>query len=94
MCCAIGNRNSQPEAGQAPRQPSLLPAPRRADDPPDPLLLYEQGFTIGGARQRLEGEATRAAAAAAAPPPIETKVPAELVRQMRIDLEAVLEILR
>ncbi|MBK8069814.1 MAG: MerR family transcriptional regulator [Rhodanobacteraceae bacterium] len=57
-------------------------------------LLYDQGFTIGGARQRLEGEATRAAAAAAAPPPIETKVPAELVRQMRIDLEAVLEILR
>ncbi len=57
-------------------------------------LLYEQGFTIGGARQRLDGEATRAAAAAAAPPPIETKVPAELVRQMRIDLEAVLEILR
>ena len=57
-------------------------------------LLYEQGFTIGGARQRLDGEATRAAAAAAAPPPVETKVPAELVRQMRMDLEAVLEILR
>jgi DNA-binding transcriptional MerR regulator len=57
-------------------------------------LLYEQGFTIGGARQRLDGEATRAAAAAAAPPVPESKVPAELVRQMRIDLEAVLEILR
>ncbi len=57
-------------------------------------LLYEQGFTIGGARQRLDGEATRAAAAAAASPPVETKVPAELVRQMRMDLEAVLEILR
>ena len=57
-------------------------------------LLYEQGFTIGGARQRLDGGATRAAAAAAAPPPVETKVPAELVRQMRMDLEAVLEILR
>ncbi len=57
-------------------------------------LLYEQGFTIGGARQRLDGEATRAAAAAAAPPLVETKVPAELVRQMRMDLEAVLEILR
>lgn len=47
-------------------------------------LLYEQGFTIGGARQRLEGE----------PPKSETsKVSPELVRQMRIDLEAVLAIL-
>ena len=47
-------------------------------------LLYEQGFTIGGARQRLEGE----------PPKAETsKVSPELVRQMRIDLEAVLAIL-
>lgn len=54
-------------------------------------LLYEQGFTIGGARQRLDGEATRAAAAVI---PVEHKVPAEVVRQMRMDLEAVLEILR
>lgn len=57
-------------------------------------LLYEQGFTIGGARQRLDGEATRAAAVAAAPVVADSKVPAELVRQMRMDLEAVLEILR
>ncbi|GMU43301.1 MAG: transcriptional regulator [Lysobacterales bacterium] len=55
-------------------------------------LLYEQGFTIGGARQRLDGEAARAASVGVLPG--EPKVPVEILRQMRIDLEAVLEILR
>ncbi|MBV6412822.1 MAG: MerR family transcriptional regulator [Xanthomonadales bacterium] len=55
-------------------------------------LLYEQGFTIGGARQRLDGEAARAASVVVLPG--EPKVPVEILRQMRIDLEAVLEILR
>ncbi len=48
-------------------------------------LLYEQGFTIGGARQRLDVEPNK---------PELPKVPSEIVRQMRLDLEAVLEILR
>jgi DNA-binding transcriptional MerR regulator len=47
-------------------------------------LLYEQGFTIGGARQRLDGDAQK---------PETAKVPAELVRALRQDLEAVLQIL-
>ncbi|HWS28198.1 MAG TPA: MerR family transcriptional regulator [Xanthomonadales bacterium] len=53
-------------------------------------LLYEQGFTIGGARQRLDGDAKQIEK----PVKSETKVSAELLRQMRVDLEAVLEILR
>ncbi len=48
-------------------------------------LLYEQGFTIGGARQRMDLESSK---------PEPAKVPAGIVRQMRLDLEAVLEILR
>jgi DNA-binding transcriptional MerR regulator len=51
-------------------------------------LLYEQGFTIGGARQRLDGDANKTEKSA------DSHVPAELIRQMRADLEAVLEILR
>ena len=53
-------------------------------------LLYEQGFTIGGARQRLDGEAKQSDKSDKP----EAKVSAELLRQMRADLEAVLEILR
>jgi DNA-binding transcriptional MerR regulator len=47
-------------------------------------LLYEQGFTIGGARQRLDEP----------PKPEPVKVPGDIVRQMRLELESVLEILR
>ena len=54
-------------------------------------LLYEQGFTIGGARQRLDGEANGKSDKA---DKADSKLPPELVRQMRLDLEAVLEILR
>ena len=46
-------------------------------------LLYEQGFTIGGARQRLEGEARSEGAA----------TPISLIREMRVELEEVLELL-
>ncbi len=46
-------------------------------------LLYEQGFTIGGARQRLDGDAGKT----------ETKVSNQIVRQVREDLEEVLQIL-
>lgn len=47
-------------------------------------LLYEQGFTIGGARNRLQGEDAR-----------EDQTQAQqIVRQIRIELEEILRILR
>ncbi|MGC3980813.1 MAG: MerR family transcriptional regulator [Steroidobacteraceae bacterium] len=47
-------------------------------------LLYEQGFTIGGARNRLEGEEARDDASQSQ----------QLIRQLRTELEDVLKILR
>ena len=47
-------------------------------------LLYEQGYTISGARQRLEGEVGR----------VETTLSAQIVRQVRMELEEVLQLLR
>ncbi len=47
-------------------------------------LLYEQGYTIGGARQRLEGEAGRS----------EASLSAQIVRQVRMELEEVLQLLK
>ncbi|MGH8632338.1 MAG: MerR family transcriptional regulator [Burkholderiales bacterium] len=62
-------------------------------------LLYEQGFTIGGARQRLR-EMPKASTARAAAPALTAPVPmlkgkfsrAEL-KQMRSELEAALKLL-
>ena len=48
-------------------------------------LLYEQGFTIGGARQRLDGDAVKTST--------EAKISSQIVRQVREDLEEILEIL-
>lgn len=47
-------------------------------------LLHEQGFTILGARQRLEGEKAQDDAA----------LSQQLVRQMRTELEDILHVLR
>ncbi|GAP67231.1 MerR family transcriptional regulator [Mizugakiibacter sediminis] len=47
-------------------------------------LLYEQGFTITGARQRLEGAQAR----------VEASISNQIVRQVRMELEEVLQILR
>ena len=47
-------------------------------------LLYDQGFTIGGARQRLEGEVGR----------METSMSGQIVKQVRQELEEVLAILK
>jgi DNA-binding transcriptional MerR regulator len=47
-------------------------------------LLYEQGFTIGGARNRLEGEEAKEDASQSQ----------QLIRQLRTELEDVLKILR
>ena len=47
-------------------------------------LLYEQGFTIGGARQRLSGDDVKA----------DSSVSQQIIRQLRVELEEVLDILR
>ena len=47
-------------------------------------LLYEHGFTIGGARQRLSGEEAKT----------DTSQSQQIIRQIRAELEEVLEILR
>jgi hypothetical protein len=47
-------------------------------------LLYEEGFTITGARQRLEGEGNRQDAG----------LSAQMVRQVRMELEEVLQLLK
>jgi DNA-binding transcriptional MerR regulator len=47
-------------------------------------LLYEQGFTIGGARNRLQGEEARE----------DLTQTQQLVRQLRLELEEILRILR
>ncbi len=46
-------------------------------------LLYDQGYTIGGARQQLTGQA-----------PDEQSQASQLVRQMIVELEDVLRVLR
>ncbi len=47
-------------------------------------LLYDQGFTITGARQRLDGQQTK----------VEVNMSNQIVRQVRQELEEVLQILR
>jgi DNA-binding transcriptional MerR regulator len=47
-------------------------------------LLYEQGFTIGGARQQLSGESAKT----------DQNQSQQIVRQMRVELEEVLHILK
>jgi len=47
-------------------------------------LLYDHGFTIGGARQRLSGDEVKA----------DTSMSQQIVKQMRVELEEVLDILR
>ena len=47
-------------------------------------LLYEQGFTIGGARQQLSGEQARQ----------DFSQSHQIIHQLRVELEEVLEILK
>ena len=47
-------------------------------------LLYDQGFTITGARQRLDGQQQRN----------EVSMSSQIVRQVRMELEEVLQLLR
>lgn len=47
-------------------------------------LLYEQGFTIGGARQKLAGEDTTG----------DIRQSQQIIRQLRMELEEILQILK
>ena len=47
-------------------------------------LLYDEGFTIGGARQRLTGDEAKS----------DVTQSQQIVRQLRIELEQILKILR
>ena len=47
-------------------------------------LLYEQGYTIGGARQKLEGEEAKD----------DANQSQQLIKQMRVELEELLQILK
>ena len=47
-------------------------------------LLYEQGFTIGGARQQMESEDAKG----------DTQQSKEIIRQLRSELEELLDILK
>ena len=47
-------------------------------------LLYDEGFTIGGARQRLTGEEAKT----------DLSQSQQIVRQLRLELEEILKILR
>jgi DNA-binding transcriptional MerR regulator len=47
-------------------------------------LLYDEGFTIGGARQRLTGEEAKS----------DLSQSQQIVRQIRVELEEILKILR
>ena len=47
-------------------------------------LLYEEGFTIGGARQRLTGDSAKS----------DVTQSQQIIKQLRLELEQVLKILR
>jgi DNA-binding transcriptional MerR regulator len=47
-------------------------------------LLYEEGFTIGGARQKLTGDAART----------DTSQSQQIIKQVRGELEEILKVLR
>lgn len=47
-------------------------------------LLYEQGFTIGGARQQLESDDSRT----------DANQSQQIIKQLRVELEEVLDILK
>jgi DNA-binding transcriptional MerR regulator len=47
-------------------------------------LLYEEGFTIGGARQRLTGEEAKS----------DVSQSQQIIKQLRVELEEILKLLR
>ncbi len=57
-------------------------------------LLYDEGFTIGGARQRIEGDALRESVKPEVLKVESADVRIEMIRSLRLELEGVLELLR
>jgi hypothetical protein len=57
-------------------------------------LLYEQGFTISGARNRLDGRSGAAEEVEAAPAPIAPPEPTIAPALLREELHAILAILK
>ena len=57
-------------------------------------LLYDEGFTIGGARQRIEGDALRESIKPEVLKVESADVRIEMIRSLRLELEGVLELLR
>ena len=57
-------------------------------------LLYDEGFTIGGARQRIEGDALRESVKPEVLKIESADVRIEMIRGLRLELEGVLELLR
>ncbi len=56
-------------------------------------LLYDEGFTIGGARQRIEGDALRESVKPEVLKVESADVRIEMIRSLRLELEGVLELL-
>ncbi len=56
-------------------------------------LLYDEGFTIGGARQRIEGDALRESVKPEVVKVENADVRIEMIRSLRLELEGVLELL-
>lgn len=56
-------------------------------------LLYDEGFTIGGARQRIEGDAIRESAKPEVVKVENADARIELIRSLRLELEGVLVLL-
>jgi DNA-binding transcriptional MerR regulator len=57
-------------------------------------LLYDEGFTIGGARQRIEGDAMRESIKPEALKVETADARIETIRNLRLELEGVLELLK
>jgi DNA-binding transcriptional MerR regulator len=59
-------------------------------------LLYDQGFTIGGARQRIEGDALKESSKVnvVTKPEINADMRLEMIRGLRLELEGVLDFLK
>jgi DNA-binding transcriptional MerR regulator len=57
-------------------------------------LLYDEGFTIGGARQRIEGDAMRESTKPEALKVDAADARIESIRSLRLELEGVLELLK
>ena len=56
-------------------------------------LLYDEGFTIGGARQRIEGDALRESVKPEALKVENADARIEMIRSLRLELEGVLALL-